>query len=236
MAFWPASDPGEAANAHPGYLLAARSTVGGEVVRALLEAMRDDKVILKAASVDVERLDPASAMADLPLPLHDGASAYLAAHAEPLATLLAAARPSDVDAEIPPETAAAPARTPIPKAAPLGRDGVKRSFTLYFDSDEAALDRGDFQSVADACRYAATLPRARFVISGHTDTVGSTAHNDRLAERRAAAVADAIENDPRFREALSVIDYGETMLAVATGDEVAEPKNRRVEIIILEDD
>ncbi|MEZ5932143.1 MAG: phosphate ABC transporter substrate-binding/OmpA family protein [Alphaproteobacteria bacterium] len=240
MAFWPVSDQGETADAHPGYLLVARSSVGGDVVRALLERMREDRVILKAAHVDIDRLDPAVAMADLPLPLHEAASAYRAANGDPAPTLLAAARPSDTEAalgaEILPGEAAEPGQTPIPEAALQQPQAVGRSFTLYFDSNEAKLDYQDFRSVADACRYAATLPRARFVISGHTDTVGSTAYNDWLGERRAAAVANAIRNDPRFREALSVVDYGETMLAVATDDEVAEPMNRRVEITILEDE
>ncbi|NJO38181.1 MAG: hypothetical protein HC871_11925, partial [Rhizobiales bacterium] len=43
----------------------ARSSLGAEVVRDLLATMRADKVILKAAQVDIDRLEPAVAMADL---------------------------------------------------------------------------------------------------------------------------------------------------------------------------
>jgi OOP family OmpA-OmpF porin len=71
------------------------------------------------------------------------------------------------------------------------------------------------------------------VISGHTDTVGSEAYNDQLSTERAAAVAAAIRNDPRFRDALSLVDFGERKLAVATEDEVAESMNRRVEIQVM---
>ena len=110
-----------------------------------------------------------------------------------------------------------------------------RSFTLYFDTAEAQLDRSDFKSVAEACKFAATLPNARFIISGHTDTVGSDAYNQGLSRKRAHVVANAIRNDPRFREALNVVEFGESKLAIATGDGVNEPMNRRVEISVVMD-
>jgi outer membrane protein OmpA-like peptidoglycan-associated protein len=226
MRFWPAGNAG----ANPGYLLVAQASLGAEVVRMLLEEMQDDKVILKAAQVDTDRLAPAIAMADLPLAPHDGVSAYLAASGEPLPPPGA-----ETAAAIAPEPVAVPAARPIPAALPESEPGGQ-SFLVYFKFDEAELDRDDVQSVAAACRYAATLPRAKFVIAGHTDTAGPEAYNDRLGKRRADAVAAAIRNDPRFREALSVIDYGETTLAVTTEDEVVEPLNRRVEITIIEDE
>lgn len=56
-----------------------------------------------------------------------------------------------------------------------------RSITIYVDSDEANLGQDDFPSVAEACCYGSTLTNAHFVISGHTDTVGSDTHNGGLA-------------------------------------------------------
>ncbi|MGH1480395.1 MAG: OmpA family protein [Geminicoccales bacterium] len=111
---------------------------------------------------------------------------------------------------------------------------ARRLFTIYVNSDEANLSQDDFPSVAEACCYASTLTNAHFVISGHTDTVSSDTYNGGLAWRWAAATAEAIKNDPCFREALSVIEHGAMMLAVATDDEVSEPKNRCVEITFLE--
>ena len=239
MTFWP---EGGAANekddAHPGYLLAARSTVSPDFIDGFLSAVEDDVETLEAAQIDIEKLDPSIAMADLPIALHEGANQYyLTSSADDLRTLVKA---SDV-VEIPLASEALldqplePAQTPIPETVPVSvAEKGGRSFTLYFGTDEAKLDRNDIKMVADACRYASTLTSARFVITGHTDTVGSMDYNADLAERRALATANAIKNDPRFREALSVIEHGESMLAIKTDDEVSEPKNRRVEITIIE--
>jgi flagellar motor protein MotB len=62
------------------------------------------------------------------------------------------------------------------------------------------------------------------------------AYNTYLSRLRAQSAAKAIENDPRFREALSVIEFGEAIPAVPTADEVPEPMNRRVEIIVVQAD
>ena len=240
MTFWPSSsDAEDAAASNSGYLLVARPSVSSNFVQALLEAIEDDVIILKTAKVNIDMLDPTIAMASMSLSAHQGVGDYLAAKGGAFSTILAAASPPEAatPSDISPDDADEPAQTPIPETAPIARaetDG--QSFTLYFDSDEAKLDRDDFKSVAAACKYAATLSTARFVISGHTDTVGPEHYNNELAQRRAITVANAIKNDPRFREALSVVEYGELMLAVATDDEVSEPMNRRVEITILEGD
>ena len=108
-----------------------------------------------------------------------------------------------------------------------------KSFTVYFDFDKAELSGEQMGAVAAACQYASTLPSASFVLAGHTDTLGPDIYNQSLAQSRADAVAAAIRSDERFRDALSVIEFGEQQLAVATGDEVWEPKNRRVVITVV---
>ena len=208
MKYWPDAEASqvETSKDHPGYLLVAKDSLAPDTVSDLVLAVITDDLILKSSGVDLERLVPATSMVNLPLPLHQGVDDYLA---EQRITLL-------TDTE-PPET----------------ENSLKRSFTLYFDTDESGLERDDIAIVAEACRFAATLDSARFIISGHTDTVGSNAYNDRLAARRSASVANAIRNDPRFRESLSVLDFGENRLALSTGDGVAEPMNRRVEITVV---
>lgn len=260
MKYWPFDDSAESevqqpADARSGYLLIAKPSVKPELVQELVAAIQADNIFLKVANIDVEKLTRPIAMVDLPLPLHQGVQDYLKTTGSRFATV----SPSNVEATDPDEAgveetetvtadisredgesrpnetaispipiAAEPTRTPIPKTAMNSR-----SYTLYFDTNEAELDRGDFQSVAKACQYAATLPRAKFVISGHTDTVGSESSNNVLAGRRAVEVANAIRNDPRFREALNVVEFGESNLAVETADGVPELLNRRVMITIL---
>lgn len=239
-----------------GYLLVAKSSVDSGLIKEFLAAVQSDTIVLKAANLNTDKLAPSVAMTDLPLRLHEGAEEFLKAAnaslenpqdvidsnaadpADELGEEYAAISNLHRDDE-PISTSAEqsvrsyteqPDQTPLPSGI-----GNARSYVLYFDTNQATIDKEHIGSVARACRYAAKLPRAKFVISGHTDTAGSSSYNNDLAKRRAGGVADAIRNDPRFREALSVVEFGETKPALNTGDGVAEQMNRRVVITILPD-
>ena len=78
----------------------------------------------------------------------------------------------------------------------------------------------------------ADLANYRFRIAGHTDTVGTPEQNKTLSERRAQAVAIYLEQ--RFNVApqrLETVGVGEDDLAVPTGPQVPNPRNRRVQVI-----
>ncbi len=78
------------------------------------------------------------------------------------------------------------------------------------------------------------LATDRFRIEGHTDTVGSADANKALSERRAAAVVDYLVHYHHVdRARLTPVGMGEAGLLVPTGAGVAEPRNRRVEVINL---
>ena len=68
-------------------------------------------------------------------------------------------------------------------------------------------------------------------IGGFTDTVGSTASNRTLSRRRAKAIASWFKA-AGFTAAVYYQGFGESGQAVATGDEVDEPANRRAAYII----
>lgn len=70
----------------------------------------------------------------------------------------------------------------------------------------------------------------RLLVWGHTDTVGTAAYNQGLSERRANAVAKYFESKGVDASRLTVEGFGFTKLAVPTGPNVPEPRNRRVEI------
>ncbi|GGC58698.1 membrane protein [Siccirubricoccus deserti] len=76
------------------------------------------------------------------------------------------------------------------------------------------------------------LQQFRFRIEGHTDTMGDAEVNRTLSERRALTVRDFLVT--RFGVAaarLEPVGLGEAQPLVATGDEVAEARNRRVQIV-----
>ena len=67
-------------------------------------------------------------------------------------------------------------------------------------------------------------------VVGHADTVGSGGYNQGLSERRARRVGNGLVERGIPAGNMTLAGRGERELAVATGDNVREPKNRRVEI------
>ena len=86
--------------------------------------------------------------------------------------------------------------------------------------------------VTEAAHYASAGHATKVTVVGHTDTSGSAAYNVRLSERRAKAVADALVGMGVAQSTMSVDWKGKTQPAVATGDGVKEPLNRRSTIDI----
>jgi len=69
-------------------------------------------------------------------------------------------------------------------------------------------------------------------VVGHTDTSGSDSHNQGLSERRAAAVASYLSSQGVLASRVRQEGRGEREPLVRTGDNVKEPRNRRVDIVI----
>lgn len=76
-------------------------------------------------------------------------------------------------------------------------------------------------------------PNSLIDVYGHTDTVGSTASNQRLSEERARAVTNYLVSRGVAASRIRWQGFGETQLKVQTGDNVNEPLNRRVEIKVM---
>ncbi len=69
-------------------------------------------------------------------------------------------------------------------------------------------------------------------IIGHTDTKGKASYNEKLALKRAEYVKNWVLSFEVDLNNLQTKSYGESDLLVPTEDNVAEAKNRRVEIFI----
>jgi outer membrane protein OmpA-like peptidoglycan-associated protein len=104
------------------------------------------------------------------------------------------------------------------------------SFYLYFLADTDEFTPESKQVVAQIFAEIARRQAPDIVIIGHTDRVGPVPYNDALSLRRAERVREELlkRGIPRVR--ISVAGRGERELEVSTADEVAEPRNRRVEI------
>jgi OmpA-OmpF porin, OOP family len=123
---------------------------------------------------------------------------------------------------------------PAPAAQPEGVAAV--NLTVNFASGSAELTPQAIQTL-DALGTALSseaLSHYRFRVEGHTDTVGSPQANRALSAQRAAAVVSYIASkfniDPSRLEAVGL---GSDKPLIATAAQVAEPRNRRVQIVNL---
>jgi len=105
-------------------------------------------------------------------------------------------------------------------------------FMLYFNkgtTDLVSKSRSTMAAILDA------IKRRRAVnisISGHTDSSGSVQLNEGLARRRAQVISELLIQQGVDPERLAVSSHGKGNQLVPTADGVAEPRNRRVEVIV----
>lgn len=139
----------------------------------------------------------------------------------------------------PPMATAPPAPMPPPSVArdttaPAGMAAV--SITVNFASGSHALSPQAAASLNALGRALASpdLRPFRFRIEGHTDSVGDAGLNMALSQRRAEAVRDfLLKSFPVAPSRLIAVGLGETQLLVPSGDNMDEPRNRRVQIVNL---
>jgi outer membrane protein OmpA-like peptidoglycan-associated protein len=108
------------------------------------------------------------------------------------------------------------------------------SFTLYFREGKDELTPESKQRLSDVLaeisRRSSNISEVTVV--GHTDRVGSVEYNDRLSLQRSQKVTDDLVRIGIKMDIISVAGRGEREPLVPTEDEVAEPRNRRVEVSI----
>ena len=106
-------------------------------------------------------------------------------------------------------------------------------FVVYFVEGSTTLAPGS-EAVLNVMFKELTLRSgAEVEVIGHTDTVGTEAANDALSLKRAQEISTALVTMGHLD--LSIISSsgrGEREPLVATPDETAEPRNRRVEIVV----
>lgn len=105
-------------------------------------------------------------------------------------------------------------------------------FLLYFVEGGDVLTAESERELEGALAEIKRRPAPDLIVVGHTDRVGSMADNDRLALRRAEKVRARLIAEGHSGESISVSGRGEREPLVATADEIAEARNRRVEILV----
>ena len=117
---------------------------------------------------------------------------------------------------------------PVPPPPPIV---TRRVFLVFFDWDRDTITPDGMriiQQAADAFRAGGNV---QIQVTGYTDASGSAGYNQRLSERRANNVANALVRFGVPRQAMAVSGRGKNDQRVPTADGVREPQNRRVEIV-----
>jgi hypothetical protein len=105
-------------------------------------------------------------------------------------------------------------------------------FEVLFPLGKSTLDSTAHETIAAAKQEFDRTGSAHVTIVGHTDTSGSASFNQQLSERRAKVITDALVALGVPQADISASGVGETDLAVQTGPNVKEARNRRTEIDI----
>ncbi len=122
---------------------------------------------------------------------------------------------------------------PLLKAQPAmaaASPKIIKTFVVYFNFNKADITTEAKRVLTEVAAAQADLKPNNIYLSGYTDTVGGSAYNQVLSEKRATTVETALNHLGVTSTRFDVKAYGKDKLAVITKDGVKEAKNRRVEI------
>ena len=181
------------------------------------DAMQDAEAALKRA----EHADDKEEMERM---------AYLAQRKVQIAVAVAEREMADKRAE---------SLTPDQKETSLGRrtgQGIVLSFGAgLFASGKAALKPGAAREFDKLVAFLKQHSERNVRIEGHTDSTGSDTLNLSLSKRRADAVRRALIAEGISGTRITTKGYGETRPVADNTIEAGRRKNRRVEVIILDE-
>jgi len=121
-------------------------------------------------------------------------------------------------------------KKPAPTAAGLVE--AQRRYVVTFGLGSAELGPQSRQTLSEAAATQAQLRTPLVSVAGFTDAVGSVEQNLRLARHRADAVTAELVRLGVPPGLIAEDALGETNPLVPTGDNAAEPRNRRVEVTL----
>ncbi|MEM8949306.1 MAG: phosphate ABC transporter substrate-binding/OmpA family protein [Pseudomonadota bacterium] len=189
-------------------LLIARSDVDQNAVYEVTKAIFEHHGFLQRVEGAAVGITLDNALADINLPLHEGARQYY----------------QEKDA-LPPALASA-------DDEPTDLFQEARTFTIYFDLGQASISEDGVAVLDDLEAFARSLKSPLIWIAGYTDTTGDADYNLDLAQRRADAVMADLQSRQIDSQGIEVTALGERSPWIVTSDQVDEARNRRVEILV----
>lgn len=106
------------------------------------------------------------------------------------------------------------------------------SFLLYFEEGTTVVVPDSRKTLADLFEEVAQRQAVEVQVTGYTDTVGNLLDNDVLSQERAQTIKEMLVQKGLRADFIRAVGRGERELLISTPDNVREPKNRRVQVIV----
>lgn len=139
-----------------------------------------------------------------------------------------------VAAPAPAAPAAPEAPAPVAEPARAAPSSVRQTIVIQadalFDFDKSVVRPDGKRSIDAALSKLNGMDLEMVIATGHTDSIGTKAYNQRLSERRAAAVKQYLETKGMSGSKITTIGKGETQPVATNKTAAGRQKNRRVDI------
>lgn len=107
---------------------------------------------------------------------------------------------------------------------------------VLFDTNKSELRSGAIYTIDKLAAFLAEYPTRKVLIEGFTDSTGTVEYNQRLSERRAEAVKNALVARGIDSSRLMIRGYGVEFPVASNETAEGRQRNRRVEVIISDED
>jgi OOP family OmpA-OmpF porin len=141
----------------------------------------------------------------------------------------APAAPAKPGAPAAPSAPAAPAAAARPAPASV-RAAVVIQADALFDFDKSVIRPDGRNSIDEALAKLNGVDLEMVIATGHTDSIGTDAYNQKLSERRAAAVKAYLVSKGIPASKVTTIGKGESQPVATNKTKEGRQKNRRVDI------
>ena len=137
--------------------------------------------------------------------------------------------------QVPPGEAVAPGDVELVELPAAQADLIAKagSDTVYFGTDEYALDQASQATLAAQARWLIANPNVRASIEGHAYERGTREYNMALGERRANAVRDFLVSQGVPATRLLVTSWGKERPVAPGSNEEAWAQNRRAVTVLV---
>ena len=106
---------------------------------------------------------------------------------------------------------------------------------VLFSTNKAQLKSGGMRSVQKLADFLKKYPQHKVLVEGYTDSTGSNSLNQELSDRRANAVRTALLDMGISSDRVTTRGYGEAFPVAGNDTAASRQLNRRVEIILSDD-